>query len=75
MIRMLKKSASAKTVSREAFLVKRTSQGMKISACERRDTRDERRTKRTAFLSILRDIQMVPGTFLSRNRAAPRPER
>ena len=26
---------------------------MKVSACERRDTRDERRTKRTDFFSIL----------------------
>jgi hypothetical protein len=63
--RMLKKSASAKTVSREASLVKRISKrpsfvkreaylaSRKINACERRDTRDERRTKRTAFLSIL----------------------
>ena len=51
---MLKKPASAKTVSREASLVKCISQDMKFSACERRDTRDERRTKRTAFLSILR---------------------
>jgi hypothetical protein len=41
---MLKKPASAKTVSREASLVKRISQGMKFSACERRDTRYERRT-------------------------------
>jgi len=51
---MLEKSASAKTVSREASLVKRISQDMKFSARERRDTRDERRTKRTASLSILR---------------------
>jgi hypothetical protein len=62
---MLKKSASAKTVYREASLVKRISKrpsfvkrevylaSRKINACERRDSGDERRTKRTAFLSIL----------------------
>ena len=56
---MLKKPSSAKTVSREASLVKRISQCMKLSACERRDTRDERRTKRTAFLSILQECFSV----------------
>ena len=42
--KMLKKPAIVKTVSREASLVKRISQEMKFSACEQRDTRDERRT-------------------------------
>jgi len=43
---MLKKSASAKTVSREASLVKRISQAGKsmLTNDERRETRDERRT-------------------------------
>jgi len=49
--RMLKKPAIEKP-----YPVKRISQDMKLSACERRDTRDERQTKRTAFLSILRDF-------------------
>jgi len=68
---MLKKPSSAKTVSREASLVKRISRrpsfvkreaylaSRKINACERRDTRDERRTKRTAFLSILQECFSV----------------
>ena len=54
---MLKKSASAKPVSREASLVKRISQDYEVLRL--RTTRNERQTKGMAFLSILRIVLLL----------------